>query len=198
MPRTAIAQVVAVHRRNHHVFQAQIGNRGGQVTRLVHIQRPGPTVPDIAERTAPRTDIAHDHEGRRAPGETLPQVWTRGFLADAVQLVLTQQRLDSCHLGRGGDLHADPVRFAWHILGGQDLHRNPRHLVGATQLHPCLHSHDLSHGSNAAQRTASALPASAPACRAPGRRLRCPAPPARSARNPWPVARPGSGQNRRW
>ncbi|MCY1183855.1 hypothetical protein D9M73_245060 [compost metagenome] len=94
---TAIAQVVAVHRGDDHILQAQVGDSDGQVLRLIHIQRLGPTVADITERAAPGADVAHDHERGRTAGETLAQVRAGGLFADAVQLVLAQQRLDPRH-----------------------------------------------------------------------------------------------------
>src|SRR5690606_32325918 len=83
----AVTQVVAVHRGDHHVAQAQVGDRLGQVHRLVGIQRLGPAMADVAERAAPGADVAHDHEGGGAAGEALAQVRAGGLFADAVQAV---------------------------------------------------------------------------------------------------------------
>ncbi|MNS29386.1 hypothetical protein D3C72_613840 [compost metagenome] len=130
----AVAQIVAIHRGDHHVLQAQLGDGHGQVHRLVDVQRPGPAMADIAERTAPGADVAHDHEGRGATGKTLAEVRARGFFADTVQLVLAQQLLDPVDLGRDRHAHANPVGFAREFIRGNDLHRNPRDLVRAAQF----------------------------------------------------------------
>jgi hypothetical protein len=63
-------------------------------SRLVHIQRVGPAMADVAERAAARALVAHDHEGGRALAEALADVRAAGFLAHRVQLVLAQDLLD--------------------------------------------------------------------------------------------------------
>ncbi len=135
----AVAQIVAVHRGDHHVLQPQVGDGDGQVGRLVDVQRLRPAMTDVAERAASGADIAHDHEGRGAAGEALAQVRAGRLFADAVQLVLAQQLLDAVDLGGNRDAHADPVGFLRQFLGGNDLHRNPRDLFRAAQLHADFH-----------------------------------------------------------
>lgn len=98
----AVAQIVAVHRGDHHVLQPQVGDGDGQVGRLVDVQRLRPAMTDVAERAASGADIAHDHEGRGAAGEALAQVRAGRLFADAVQLVLAQQLLDAVDLGETG------------------------------------------------------------------------------------------------
>ncbi|MNC43819.1 hypothetical protein D3C75_926980 [compost metagenome] len=136
---TTVAQVVAVHRGDHHVLQAQVGDGHGQVLRLVGVQRVRPAVADVTERAAPGADVAHDHEGGGAAGETLAEVRAGGLLAHAVQLVLAQQLLDALDLRGDRNAYADPVRLARQFLGGNDLHRNARDLLGTAQLDPGFH-----------------------------------------------------------
>src|SRR3546814_2869757 len=64
MACAAIAQIVAVDRRNHHIRQLHRSNTARQIHRLVDIQRIGPSMAHIAERTATRALIAHNHERR--------------------------------------------------------------------------------------------------------------------------------------
>jgi len=82
-----VAQIVAIHRGDHHILEAQLGDGHGEVARFVDVQRLRPPVADIAERAATGADVTHDHEGRGACGETLAQVRARGLFADTVQLV---------------------------------------------------------------------------------------------------------------
>ncbi|MPM65451.1 hypothetical protein SDC9_112347 [bioreactor metagenome] len=107
--RSSIAQVVAVHAGDHHVLEAQLRNRLGQVQRLVHVERIGAAMAHVAERAAARALVAHDHEGGRALAEAFANVGARGFFADGVQLVLAQDVLDLVEAGGGAArLHADP------------------------------------------------------------------------------------------
>src|SRR6185437_10370385 len=94
MPRAAIAKIIAIHARDDDVAQPQRGDRPGKIDWLLAIQRERTAVPDVAERAAPRADVAHDHERRRALAEAFSDVRTRRFLAHRVQSVLAQDLLD--------------------------------------------------------------------------------------------------------
>jgi len=136
---TTVTQVVAVHRSDHHVLQAQVGDGHRQVLRLVQVQRLRPAVADVAERATTGADITHDHEGRSATGEALAQVRAGRLFAHTVQLVLAQQLLDAVDFWRYRDAHADPVRLFRQFVGGDDLYRDTRDLFGATQFYPGFH-----------------------------------------------------------
>jgi hypothetical protein len=136
---TAIAQVVAVHRGDHHVLEPEIGDGHRQVHRLVGVEGLRPAMADIAEGAATGADVAHDHEGRGTTGEALAEVRAGGFLADAVQLVLAQQLLDAVDFRRDRNAHANPVGLLWQLGGGDDLHRDPRDFLGAAQLDAGFH-----------------------------------------------------------
>src|SRR5690606_29685562 len=85
---------------------------------------------------APRADVAHDHEGRRALAETFVDVGAGGFLAHRMQLVLAQRVLDlvdALDLGARAEADADPVRLL-EAFGRHDLDRDAGGLVGATLL----------------------------------------------------------------
>src|SRR5690606_22461630 len=132
----AVAQVVAVHRGDHHVIEAHRGDGLGEVLRLVGVERLGATVADVAEGAAPGADVAHDHEGGRALTEAFVDVRAGGFLAHGVQLVLAQRVLDlveALGLLAGAELDADPLRLL-EAFGGDDLDRDAGGLVGAALL----------------------------------------------------------------
>jgi hypothetical protein len=131
---TAVTQVVAVHRGDHHVLEAQVGDGDGQAFRLVDVQWLRTAMADVAERAATGADVTHDHEGRGAAGEALAQVRAGGLFAHAVQLVLAQQGLDAVDFRRNRDAHANPVRLLRQLGGRNDLHRDARNLLGAAQL----------------------------------------------------------------
>src|SRR5471032_2075924 len=136
---TAVTQVIAVHRSDHHVLEFQVGNGDGQAFRFVDVQWLRTTVADVAERAATGADVAHDHEGHGAAGEALAQVRAGHFFADAVQLVFAQQGLDAVDFRGNRDTHANPVGFAWELIGRDYFHRNPRNLLGATQFDADFH-----------------------------------------------------------
>jgi hypothetical protein len=87
---TAVAQIVAVHAGDHHVFELELGNGFGQVVGLVHIQRVGAAMAHIAKRAAAGALVAHDHEGGRALAKAFADVGAAGFFAHGDQLVLAQ------------------------------------------------------------------------------------------------------------
>src|SRR5690606_30555857 len=94
MPGPAVAQVVTVHRGDHHVIQFECRNGLCQVERLVRIERVRTAMTDVAERAAPRTLVAHDHESRSALAEAFANVRAGRFLAYRYQIVRTQDILD--------------------------------------------------------------------------------------------------------
>src|SRR6185436_5024793 len=66
----------------------------------------------VAEAARPRADVAEDHERRRAARETLRAVRACERLADGMEVVLAEKRLD---LAEGSEVElfgADPVRKA--------------------------------------------------------------------------------------
>jgi hypothetical protein len=101
---------VAVYAGDHHVSELQGRDGFGEIQRLVSVQRIRPPMPHIAKRAAARALVAHDHEGGRAFAEAFADIGARGFFADGVQLVLTQDLLDFIET-RGGrtGFHANPI-----------------------------------------------------------------------------------------
>ena len=109
----AVAQVVAVDAGNDDVAQFQVRDAVGEIGWLFGVGRQRFAVADVAERAAARADVAEDHEGRRAAAEAFADIRAGGFLADGVQLLLAQHRLDLAEAaGVVAGLDADPRRLA--------------------------------------------------------------------------------------
>ncbi|ABA51028.1 hypothetical protein BURPS1710b_0627 [Burkholderia pseudomallei 1710b] len=124
----AVAQIVAVDARDHHVLELERRDRAREVLRLVCVERIGPAVADVAERAAARALVAHDHERRGALAEAFADVRAARFLAHRMQVVLAQDRLDLVEArAAGGRLHADPFGLL-QLLDRDDLDRNARGL----------------------------------------------------------------------
>ena len=89
----AVGQVVARHRGDDDVPQAQPMGRLGDAGRFVVFEVVGPALGDRAEAARPGADVAEDHEGGGAAGVTLGPIGTAGVLADRLQAQLAQQLL---------------------------------------------------------------------------------------------------------
>lgn len=76
---TAVAQIVAVHRGDDHVFQPHLLDGECQLLRLVRIQRQRAAVGHVAEGATTGADGPHDHEGGGAVVEALGQVGAGGL-----------------------------------------------------------------------------------------------------------------------
>src|SRR5687767_14944439 len=77
--------------------------------RLFGVGRERPAMRDVAERAAPRADVAEDHEGCGALAEALADVRAGSFLAHGVQALLAQDALDLMEARAGQRrAHADP------------------------------------------------------------------------------------------
>src|SRR5262249_47353862 len=121
---TAVAQVVAIDARDHHVAQLELRDRLRKMLRLLNVRRERTSVRDIAERTAPRADVAQDHEGRRALAEALGDVRARRFLAHGVQLLPAQNVLDLVETRvRARRPHPDPRRLRQRRRARHDANR---------------------------------------------------------------------------
>src|SRR5687767_5352563 len=79
------------------------------MARLLDVRRERTAVGDVAERAAPRADVAQDHERRRALAEAFGDVGARSFLAHRVQLLAAQDALDVVEARvRARGSHPDP------------------------------------------------------------------------------------------
>ena len=131
---TTVTQVIAVYRGDHHVLQAQISDGNRQAFRLIGVQWLRSAVAHVTERATTGADVTHDHEGRGTAREAFAQVRAGGFFAHAVQLVLTQQGLDTVDFRRNRNAYANPVRLLRQFGGRNDLYRDTRNLLGTAQL----------------------------------------------------------------
>ena len=135
MGGAAVSQIVPVDRGDDHVVQTKRCNRARKVRRLVPVERIGTAMTDVAERTATRALVAHDHEGRGALAEALADVRAGCFFADGMQLVLPQDPLDLVEpAGRGGNPGPYPVRLSQDLIDGYDLDRYAGGLAVAALL----------------------------------------------------------------
>src|SRR5438132_8038073 len=92
--------------------------------RLLRIGRKRPPVRDVAERAAPRADVAEDHEGRGALAEALGDVRAGRLFADRVQLLAAKDVLDFVEAGiRARGAHADPRRLGQRRAARHDANR---------------------------------------------------------------------------
>ena len=128
MLTAAIAQIVAVHAGDDHIFQLQGGNGFGQVFGLIHIQRVGAAVADVTKRAATGAFVAHDHEGGRAFAKAFTNVGAGSFFAHRHQFVGTQHVFDFIKTRAGrACFDANPIGFFEHFALF-DLDRNARQL----------------------------------------------------------------------
>src|SRR3569832_296047 len=136
----AIAEIVAIDGGDHHVYEIHRGDGACEIARLLRIECMRPAVRDVAERTAPRADVAHDHEGRRAVTEALAEIGTRGLFALRVQTVLAQHRFQARDLGRCRRLCAYAIGFTERLYRRLHFDRYARDLRGAalTRLVRCI------------------------------------------------------------
>ncbi len=131
MGGATVAQVVAVDRCDHHIAELERTDGFCEVLRFVRIERIGTAMADIAERTATRALVAHDHESRSALAKAFADVRAAGFLAHGDELVGAQDILDFIKTrGRRCCLYANPVGLG-KPFHGHDLDRNALGLAGA-------------------------------------------------------------------
>ena len=151
-PGAAVGQVVTRHPGDRGVTQAHRRHRVGHPARLPGVQRFRLAGGDLAEVAAPGAGVAADQEGGLAVLPALEDVRAAGFLADGVQALAPDQRLEllvfRAHLCAG----LDPRRLALdRRLGIADLEtqefatfRRDCHYVNATTRRPSSASHTAS------------------------------------------------------
>ena len=105
---TTVWEIVAVHRGDHHMAQPHQSHGLCQMIRLIWVKRLGAAMGHITETAAPRADVTHDQECGRALGKAFAQVGAARLLADRVQVVAAQQRLELHHFRVQRGAHPDP------------------------------------------------------------------------------------------
>ena len=111
----AVGKVVAVHRGDDDVIEAELGHSLRHVLGLRGVERAGQPGLDVAEGAGARAGVAHDHHGGVAPGPALGDVGAAGLLAHRMEAVLAQDgpRLRELRRGRRQP-HPDPVGLPQH------------------------------------------------------------------------------------
>ena len=111
MLRAAVAQIVPVHRGNHHIAQAHGGNGFGEVFRFVFVQLVGTTVSHVAERAAAGADVAHNHKGGGTVAETFADIGAACFFAYGVHFLRAQDVFNFKEFFAAGDFGFNPRWF---------------------------------------------------------------------------------------
>ncbi len=112
---TAVGEIVAVDAGDDDVREVQLAQRAGDAERLPWIGRLRAAGLDVAEPAGAGAGVAQDHDRRRAARPALADVGAGGFLADRVELVLVDERLQAVVPLAAGDLGPDPVGLAAHL-----------------------------------------------------------------------------------
>ena len=112
MRRTAVVEIVAVDRGDHHMGEPELGNRGADILGLVGAKRPRQPGLHIAEGAGARAGVAHDHHGRVRLLPALADVGAAGLLAHRVQAMRAHDVARRLVAGAGGRLDANPGRLA--------------------------------------------------------------------------------------
>src|SRR3954447_26128587 len=111
-PRTAVGQVVAGDAGDRGVAQPHGRDALGDPARLVGVEVGRLAGVDLAEGAAPGALVAADEEGRLAVLPALVDVGAAGLLADRVQPLAADQRLQLGVLRAGLEPGLDPLRLA--------------------------------------------------------------------------------------
>lgn len=110
--RTAIGKFVAVHTGDDDMLELHQFQRCSNATRLVEIERGRLASFDVAETTRARADVAENHDRCRAAAPALAHVGARRLLANGVQLVLINDRLQPLVTLSTRHSRAQPVGLA--------------------------------------------------------------------------------------
>ena len=113
--RAAVGKVVAVHRGDDDMLEAELGRGDGDMLRLHRIDRPWHSRLHVAEGAGAGAGIAEDHHGRVLLGPALADVRTGRFLADGRQVEPAHQLAGFVEAGADRGLDPDPVGLA--LLG---------------------------------------------------------------------------------
>jgi hypothetical protein len=111
MVRTAVFQIIPVDRGHDHMLQAQLRHCMGDPARLEGVQCLRLAGGHVAEGTAPRADLAHDHHGGVTLAPAFADIGAARLFADRDKLLrpddVARGLVTLAHRG----LHPYPVRF---------------------------------------------------------------------------------------
>ncbi len=112
MLRAAVVEIVAVDRGDDDMLEAELGDRIGDVLRLVRIERAGHAGAHIAEGAGTRAGVAHDHHGGVFLRPALADIGAAGLLAHGDQAVRLDDLARFLIDRRSAGANAYPVRLA--------------------------------------------------------------------------------------
>ena len=90
---TAVCQIVAIDRRDHHMRQTQLGDSLTDMLRLIRIEWCRHACLYVAEGASPRACVAHDHEGGVLLLPALANIRTARLFADCNEAMLPDDLL---------------------------------------------------------------------------------------------------------
>ena len=126
MAGPAIAEVIAIHRGDHDMLEAQPRRGLPQPVRFGGIEAANALVEvDVAVGAGPGAAGAHDQKSRRAAREALADVGAAGFLANGVELEIQQQIGDFADAFPLGSFNAQPVGFQQGIVSAPKAPESP-------------------------------------------------------------------------
>ena len=135
---TAVAQVVAVHRGDHHITQLHGGHGFGEVFRLVGVKRVGAAVADVAKGAAAGADVAHNHKGGGAFAEAFADIGAAGFFAHGVHFLVAQNIFDFKKFLACGQLGAYPFGLFDFFVERHHFDGDARGFVGTFEFDALL------------------------------------------------------------
>ena len=91
LPGAAVIQIVAIHRRDDHMPQAEVADGFGQIVRLVRVEQVRSAGCDIAKRAFTRADAAQDHHRGVTLRPAFTDIGTRRLFAHGIELKTTHQ-----------------------------------------------------------------------------------------------------------
>ena len=112
LARTAIGQVIAIHRSNHDMLQPHFCSRYRNMFGLKRIDGAGHARLDVAKCAGAGANITEDHHRRMLLGPALADIRARRFFTHRCEIEVAHQfaRLIKTCAGRG--LYPDPIGFA--------------------------------------------------------------------------------------
>ena len=128
--RTAIRQVVAIHRGDDGVLQRHLFDGFADAARLVDVERGRLAVRHRAVGAGARADVAEDHERGRAVMPALADVGAAGVLADRVQLEVAHDAAQAQVILRPRRAHLQPLGLR--LTRFHEMQRRLDHLSNST------------------------------------------------------------------
>ena len=107
-----IWKFIPIHTRDDNMLQSKQFQTRSNTPRFIEIKQWWTPRLDITESARARARIAEDHDGGSATAPTLTHVWATGLLANRVQLVLIDDRLEPQITLAARHLRPQPLRLS--------------------------------------------------------------------------------------